>query len=186
MFLTDYLGKTVLVNKQPRGVCLGLGFSLKSQAVKCLLCASTPQKKPDFAIAFSAVTAVEDCVSLSRLRSVLPKNCARIAVGNPVYSYDGDFLGRITDAELKDGALLRLFSDRDEQFPATAIFACNDAVILRKEQPYPIGQRIPAPVICQINDKTDGFVTRPILRTAIRNGTLIKLTLSLPPFRFLP
>ena len=182
MFLSDYIGKTILVNKQPRGVCLGIGFSLKNQAVKCLLCAPSAQKNPVFAVSISAVSEVEDCITLSRLRTVLPNNCARIAIGAPVYSYDGDFLGELTDAELKNGQLFRLCTNRRQSFPANTIFACNDAVILRKEQPYPLGQRVPAPMLLQICDKTDGFVTRPLLRTAIAHGALIKLTLSLPPF----
>ena len=182
MFLSDYLSKPILVAKEQRGVCLGIGFSVKTQAVKCLLCAPTTQKKTDFAVAFSAVKSVEDCITLQRMRAVLPTNCARISIGNPVYSYEGDFLGKITDAEIKNGALFRLFTDRDESFPASLIFACNDAVILRKNQPYPLGQRVPAPVLFRICDKTDGFITRPLLRTAIAKGALIKLTLSLPPF----
>lgn len=182
MFISNYLGKIILVGKEQRGVCISIGFSLKNQTLKCLLCAPSPQKKPDFAVSISAVKSVEDCIVLSRLRSVLPSGCARLAIGNPIYSYEGDFLGKLTDAEIKDGALFRLFTDRDETFPATSIFACNDAIILRKNQPYPLGQRIPAPVISHISDKTDGFVTRPLLRAAIAKGALIKLTLSLPPF----
>ena len=33
-----------------------------------------------------------------------------------------------------------------------------------------------------ITEKTDGVVTRPILRAAMQKSALIKLTLSLPPF----
>ena len=186
MFLSDYFNKSILVGKEERGVCIGVGFSLKNQTLKCLLCAPSLQQYPTFAIGISAVKSLTEHILLHRLRTVLPTGCARLTIGTPVYAHDGGYLGQIVDAELQNNVLLRLYTDRNECFPSTSIFACNDAVILRKEQPYPIGQRIPAPVICQINDKTDGFVTRPILRTAIRNGTLIKLTLSLPPFRFLP
>ena len=182
MFLSDYLNKTLLVANQPRGVCLGVGFSLKSQAVKYLLCASAPQKKPEFAVSISAVKNVTEHVVLHRLRTVLPTGCARITIGTPVYAHDGGYLGNIIDAEIQNGVLLRLFTDRNEQFPATQIIACNDAVILRKSQPFPLGQRVPAPVIYQISDKTDGLVTRPLLRAAMAKGALIKLTLSLPPF----
>ena len=185
MFISDYINKTILVNKQPRGVCLGMGFSLKSQAVKYLLCAES-SSKPPFAVSLSAVEDVADCITLSRLRAVLPNGCARITIGSPLYSYDGDFLGYLADAEIKDGVLFRLCTDNRQSYPATAIFACNDAVILRKEQPFPLGQRVPAPVLLHINDRTDGFVTRPLLRAAMKRGALIKLTLSLPPFSVLP
>ena len=35
-----------------------------------------------------------------------------------------------------------------------------------------------------VTEKNDAVVTKPILKTAIKNKALIKLTLSLPPFRF--
>ena len=182
MFLSDYLNKSVLVAKQPRGVCLGIGFSLKNQAIKCLLCAPTSQQKPSFAVSFSAVDSVTEHVALRRLRSVLPTGCARITIGMPVYTYEGDFLGYVTDAEIQDGEITLIFTDRHKPFHAATIFACNDALILRKKLPYPLGQRVPAPVLLQIKDKTDGFVTRPLLRAAMEKRSLIKLTLSLPPF----
>lgn len=185
MFISNYLNKTILVGKEERGVCLAIGFSLKNQVLKCLFCATDFQKNPDFAVSISAIKSVEDCIQLNRLRTILPNGCARISIGSPIYSYEGDFLGKITDAEIQDGALFRLFTDQDETFPASTIFACNDAVILRKNQPYPLGQRVPAPLLCEINGKKDGFVTRPLLRTAIGKGALIKLTLSLPPFSFI-
>ena len=182
MFLSEYLNKPIIVANQQRGVCLGIGFSLKTQAIKCLLCAPLPHQKPSFAISFSAVEKVTDIILLRRLRTVLPTNHARITIGNPVYSYEGDFLGQVTEAELQNGILIQLYTDKCKRIPATAIFACNDAVILRKNQPYPLGQRVPAPTLLQINEKSDGFVTRPLLRTAMAKGALIKLTLSLPPF----
>lgn len=182
MFLSEYLNKPIIVTQQPRGVCLGIGFSLKTQTVKCLLCAPLPHQKPSFAISFSAVDSVTDTINLRRLRTVLPTNYARIAIGNPVYSYEGDFLGQVTEAEIQNGTLIQLYTDQRKRIPATAIFACTDAVILRKNQPYPIGQRVPAPTLLKINDKSDGLVTRPLLRTAISKGALIQLTLSLPPF----
>ena len=182
MFITDYIHKQILVNNQNRGVCLGIGFSLKTQAVKHLLCAPTAHQKPTFAVSIFAVQSVTEHLTLRRLRAVLPNSCARLTIGTPVYSYEGDFLGKVIDAEIQNGALLHIFIDGNKRFPATAVFACNDALILRKNQPYPLGQRVPAPVLCQINEKTDGLVTRPLLRKAIQQGTLIKLTLSLPPF----
>ncbi len=183
MYLSDYVNKPILVGKEQRGVCLGIGFSLKTQALKCLLCAPTSQQSPTFAVGISAVQCVAEHVVLPRLRTVLPTGCARLTFGMPIYAYDGGFLGKIIDAEFANNLLLHVFTDKNERFPATAIFACNDALILRKNMPYPLGQRVPAPIICQINDKMDGLVTRPLLRTAIAKGALIKLTLSLPPFR---
>ena len=76
----------------------------------------------------------------------------------------------------------RLLTDRGDVFPITSVFACADAVILRKEPPYPLGQRIPAPLLPIVSDKSEALVTKPILRAAIQKRALVKLTLSLPPF----
>ncbi len=185
MYLTDYLKKSLTVNKIPRGVCLGIGFSLKTQAIKYLFCGTETHSAPTFALSFSTVVTVGEDVCLSRLRAVLPKACARIAIGTPVYNFDGAYVGEIRDAEIQNGTLFKLFLSNGITLPATAVLAGGDALILRKESPYPIGQRVPAPVLCLINDKTDGFVTKPLLRVARQKGALIKLTLSLPPFHFI-
>ena len=67
-----------------------------------------------------------------------------------------------------------------------SIFGCSDAVILRKEQAYPLGQRIPAPILPLITEKYEPVVTRAVLRNATAKRTLVKLTLSLPPFSISP
>ena len=105
-----------------------------------------------------------------------------MSVGLPIYSFDGGYLGEVVDLDIEDFIASRLFSNRGESFPITSVFACSDAVILRKEQPFPLGQRIPAPLISHVTDKNDAVVTRPVLKTAIRKSNLIRLTLALPPF----
>lgn len=184
MFLSDLTEKNVYVGKNFRGYCLGIGISLKSHAVKYLLCASalTKNSATDFSVGVSAVSFVGENINLTKLRPLFPKNCAKIFIGRPIYSPDGIFLGNITDLEIKDFVATRLFSDRNEAFPVTSIVACSDAVILRKEPPYPIGQRIPAPFLPILTNKPDSVVTKPVLKTALKKSTLIKLTLSLPPF----
>jgi hypothetical protein len=52
---------------------------------------------------------------------------------------------------------------------------------LRKEQPFPIGQRIPAPLLFDFSSHTP-IVTKPLLKEAVKQGKLIQFTLSLPPF----
>jgi hypothetical protein len=185
MKLSDLCEKSIYTNKTFQGVCKGVGLSLKSHAVRYLLCASSPtQKNTDFSVGVNAVTEVNERISLSRLRPASPKGCAKVAIGVPVYSFEGGFLGKVADLDLFDFTATTLYTDRGETFPVTSIFACSDAVILRKEQPFPLGQRIPAPLLSLVTDKNDGVVTKQILRTAIERGTLVKLTLSLPPFRF--
>ncbi len=185
MKLSDLTEKNIYTNKNFQGVCRGVGLSLKSQAVRYLLCASAPtQTSTDFSVGINAVADIRDCILLSRLRPASPKGCAKIAIGLPVYSFEGGFLGRVTDLDLTDFTATTLYTDRGERFPVTSIFACSDAVILRKEQPYPLGQRIPAPLLSLVTEKNDGVVTKPILRTAIEKSALVKLTLALPPFQF--
>ena len=81
--------------------------------------------------------------------------------------------------EMDDFIAVKLLTNRGEAFPLTAISAFSDAVILRKRQPYPIGQRIPITSCSNLNER---IVTKSVLRSAIENRALIRLTLSLPPF----
>lgn len=182
MYLSDIVGRTVSVKGKPRGVCLGIGVSLKSYAVKYLFCASEQAKsnQTDFAVSISAVDVIDETVHLSSLRPVYPRNCAKFSLRMPVYSSFGENLGFLSDAEMRNFYVESLFTDQNETYPVTAVAACIDAVILKKEQPYPIGQRIPAPSIPLSEGK--GLVTRPILKKVIQKGKLIEFTLSLSPF----
>ena len=184
MKLSNLQDKNIFTGKTLRGVCRGVAISLTSQAVKYLLCASAAtQTATDFAVSTACVTDVGQSISLSRLRPSYPKNCAKLSIGLPVYSFEGGFIGYLSDLEIRDFVATRLFTDRGESFPTTDLFACSDAVILRKNQPYPIGQRIPTPLLPMLTAKKEGVVTKPVLRTAIAKGALVKLTLSLPPFQ---
>ena len=180
MKLSELSEKSIYTNTTFQGVCRGVGLSLKSQAVRYLLCASSPtQATTDFSVGVNAVTEIRDRILLSRLRPASPKGCAKIAIGLPVYSFEGGFLGTVADLDLYDFTATTLYTNRGESFPVTAIFACSDAVILRKEQPYPLGQRIPVP-----NEDTTNVVTKNTLKRAIADNKLISFTLSLPPFYF--
>ena len=183
MYLSELIGLSIYTGKESKGVCRGVGISLKSHAVKYLLCASEPAStQADFAVNVSAVEKVGEVIRLTRLRPVFPKNCARIFPKRPIYSCDGINLGNIADMEMREFAATQLITEQGESFPVSAIAACSDAVILRKEQPFPLGQRVPAPFLSIVTNKPDAVVTKPVLRNAIAKGTLIKLTLSLPPF----
>ncbi|MBE7080212.1 MAG: hypothetical protein E7371_03135 [Clostridiales bacterium] len=184
MKLSQLSEKNIYANKTLKGVCRGVAISLKSHAVRYLLCASTPtQSVSDYAVGIGAVAEIQDTITLSRLRPACPKGCAKIAIGLPVYSFEGGYLGTVTDLDIRDFVATKLYTDRGESFPILSVFACSDAVILRKEQPFPLGQRIPTPLLPTLTQKNDGVVTKPILRTAISKGVLIRLTLSLPPFQ---
>ena len=182
MFLTQLVNKEIWAGEMPRGVCQGIGISLKTQAVKYLLCSSSPTSRAQFALPVSAIKYVGDRIILSRLRPVFPKSCACLFLHLPVYAYDGAFIGEVEDVEIEEFVASTLFTSGGEGYPVNAISACSDAVLLKKELPFPLGQRIPAPVLSRLTGKTEGLVTRPLLRAAIQKNALVKLTLSLPPF----
>lgn len=183
MLLSDLIGKNICVGNAVRGICRGVGISPKNFSVKYLLCAKSLQSSViDFSVGISSVREVGKEILLSRLRSVFPKSCDKIFLGQPIYLNEGVYLGALSDAELQSFSLTRLFTDRGESYSAVSVVACSDAIILRKEQVYPLGQCIPAPVVSKISDKNDRIVTRSVLKNARKNGTLIRLTLSLPPF----
>ena len=189
MFLYDIQEKPIYAKKNLRGVCRGIGISTKTQAVKYLLCSScsgvsTPIAT-DFSIHTSVVENVDDRITVSALRPVFPKSCIKLSIGLPVYSYEGIFLGTLQNADIENFTASTFTTDQGATYPISAIFACSDAVILRKEQAYPIGQRIPAPSFFDFSVKST-VVTKPVLREAIKKGKLLRLTLSLPPFSVEP
>lgn len=184
MYLSEFENKTLILRSAPRGVCRGVGVSLKTFSVKYLLCASlsNPTKDADFCLPLEAVESIDECISLSRLRPVFPKSCARLFLGLPVFSQDGVYLGKLTNVQFEGFIATKLFTDQNDFYPISSVIACSDAVILRKNVPFPLGQSVPAPVLSKINGKKDGLVTKPLLRAAIQKGALVALTLSLPPF----
>ena len=122
MRLSQLLNKNLYTNKTPRGISVGVAFSLKNCVVKQLLCSSQPPtgkspRKSDFAINVSAISAVSDGISLTHIRPTLPKPQAKLFLNLPVYSYDGVFLGNLIDGEMENFILIRLFTDRNEAFP---------------------------------------------------------------------
>jgi sporulation protein YlmC with PRC-barrel domain len=188
MLLSNLLQKTLFSSSAIRGTCLGVGVSMKNGGCKYLLCSSecTPKKDErnfDFALNFSAVAVCEEYrISLSSFRPVALKPCARLFLGLPIYSFDGQFLGILCEAEIINGVVTTLFTDKEKRIPFSSVSAVFDAVILQKEKPYPIGQRIPAPSVSAFIQKNEPLVTRSVLQKAIRANSLIKFTLSLPPF----
>lgn len=183
MLLSSLVGKNICVGKTVRGVCLGVGIAPKSFAVKYLLCARSAQSKSvDFSVGASAVQEIGTDISLSRLRTVLPKNCDKIFIGQPVYLNEGVYLGKLSDMELVSFTATRLFTDRQTTHSVLSVVACSDAVILKKEQAFPLGQRIPATVVSKICDRNEGVVTRSVLKNAAKKGALVRFTLSLAPF----
>ncbi len=182
MYLSHLTNKEIYTGNAPKGVVRGVGVSLKSHAVKYLLCSSLGGTSVDFSVSANAVERVDEGVRLSTLRPLVPKNCARVFIGRPVYAFDGAYLGKIIDLEMQNFTATHLFTDQNAAYPVTSVTASADAVLLKREQLFPLGQRIPAPVLFRVSDKKSSVVTKQILRAAIEKGELIRLTLSLSPF----
>ncbi len=178
MFLSHLTNKELLSGNTPKGICRGVGVSLKSHAVKYLLCASASTSDHDFSVSTNAVEEVGDRIRLSKIRPLYPRNCARIFIGRPVYAYDGAYLGVVRDLLIEDMIATHLVTET-AVYPITSLLACLDAVILKREQPFPIGQRIPAPFLSLSNGKKEGVVTKPLLRAAIEQGKLVRLTFAI-------
>lgn len=187
MLLSSIAEKKVYVGKSLRGYARGIGISLKTYAVKYLLCASNanaPNGYTDFSVSASSIQEISTSVYLKNARALQTKNCAKLFIGLPVFLVDGTYLGNVLDIEIQNLTVVKLLTNQGEHFPVTSVIACQDAVILRKELSFPIGQRIPAPSVFSFLDKSTTLVTKSVLKQAIQNGTLIQLTLSLPPFSF--
>ena len=188
MFLSELSNKPIYVKNTVKGVCIGVGISLKSYAVKYLICQSNADYHPrlpraDFFLSVSAIQSVSpSAIRVSALRTIRPKNCAQIFIGMPIFAENGANLGIVQDLQIKDFITDKLFNAANDAFPCTSITAALDAVILRKEQPYPIGQRIHTPIVREYFNHTNHIVTKATLKNALQKRAIIKLTLSLPPF----
>ena len=181
MKLSNLIGKSVYAGTKRRGVCTGVGISPKNSAVKYLFC-SAISGNTEFCVNTSSIEELDEEIYLSRLRPVYPKSALKILPLLPVYSDEGVFLGNVFDMEMDAFIALNIETDRGERFSCQYITACTDAILLRKKQPYPIGQRIPAHAVSDIFQNNEAIVNRPNLKKAIEKGALIKLTLSLAPF----
>lgn len=186
MLLSALIGKELFLGKTYKGVCRGVGISLKTYEIKYLFCASAPSNREegDFVLPFSAVASIGETVILSKARPAFPKSCAKLFLRRPVYDVDGVFLGELTDADVDGYKVTSVSTSLGLRFSSLLFSTCADAILLKKELPYPIGQRVPAPVLSALTDKTEGVVTKSLLRLAIEKGALVKLTLSLPPFHW--
>ncbi len=185
MLLSQLIYKEILYREKARGICLGVGISLKNYALKYLLCRSGAEPcwaNVDLYVQASALSVLSNTnLSLHSFRPVAPKSHAKLFIGKPVYTQNGESLGRLKDVEFLNLTATRLITEKGS-FPIRTLYAVSDAVILRKEQPFPLGQRIPAPILSDFPQKNGPVVTKSVLRNAIAKSSLIRLTLSLPPF----
>jgi len=177
MFLSQLISKQIIVNNTPRGITQSVAISLKSKSVKHLYCASEAKldvpSQSDFVLPISAVVSCsENALFLSHLRPIIPKNTTKLFIGMPIYNHTGEFLGELTDAEIQNCRITSIYTKKNGEYPFTSVSAVADVIILKKPQPYPIGQRLP----------NLDLVTKSLLRKAVEEKRLIQFTLSLPPF----
>lgn len=184
MLLSEIVGKNVYSGKSLRGVCRGVCLSLKSRAVKYLLCSNEPAQNDytEFSVSVGCIGSVEDTVTLKRLRTAIPKNCVRFFTGRPVYSEEGAYLGITSDLVMENFTATKLVTDTGKIYSAAAISALGDAVILKREPLFPLGTRVQCDIPASPEPIREGtIVNRGTLRTAISSGRLIRLTVNLLP-----
>lgn len=183
MLLSEIVGKNVYSGKALRGICRGVCLSLKSRAVKYLLCSSEPKNDyTEFSVSVGCINAVEDSVILKRLRTAIPKNCVRFFTGRPVYSEEGAYLGITSDLIMENFTATKIITDTGKIYSAAAISALGDAVILKREPLFPLGMRVNTDIPANTEIIREGtIVNRGTLKTAIAAGNLIRLTVNLLP-----
>ena len=187
MLLSEIVGKNVYSGKALRGVCRGVCLSLKSRAVKYLLCSSEPAQNDytEFSVGIGCIGSVEDTVVLKRLRTAIPKNCVRFFTGRPVYSEEGQYLGITSDLVMENFTATKLVTDTGKVYSAAAIAALGDAVILKKEPYFPLGMLVNSDIPASPEPIREGtLVNRGTLRTAIASERLIRLTVNLLPLPY--
>ena len=179
MLLTQLIHKNVYYLNQAKCVCIGIGVSTKNFAIKYLLCRSITNKS-NFCINFSAIEYIGEDIFLSHLRPVIAKSCIFITLKMAVYTFSGKFLGELLDASIQDFTIKDLILNDRFIIPIENVSAINDVVILKKKQNFPLGERIPAPFSSQRSEK---LITKAVLKSAMQESRLIRLTLSLPLFK---
>ena len=184
MLLSEIVGKNVYSGKALRGLCRGVCLSLKSRAVKYLLCSREPAQNDytEFSVGVSCIGDVDDCVRLKRLRTAIPKNCVRFFTGRPVYSEEGMYLGVTADLVMENFTAMKLITDTGKTYSAASIAALGDAVILKKGPVFPLGAKVNSDIPAKPDKIPAGtLITRGTLRAAIASGQLIRLTLDVLP-----
>ena len=174
-----FFQKTIFVRRkkgdefvyEKRGICLGVYISKKSAQIKYLLCSLDDDKTVN--LPFSAIERADEngAIYLKNLRSAFPNQCARLTPYLPVYSSEGKYLGRLDRIICENSCVSKLVVSK-KKYPALSIDAICDAVIL-KPLSYPLGEW---------SKEEESGVSRRILKDKIKQGKLIKFTLSLPPF----
>ena len=182
MLLHTLIGKRIVVNQTPRCVCLGVGVNKNNGKLSFLLCSKTQDGANSFSIPFSSIVCVkDDCIIAKKIHPINPTRAYILYTHLPVYSTQGIRLGILTNAKFGQGKLCFLFIDHSP-VPFSQVHAIGDVILLSPKPIFPIGQCVPAPFLLEFGTKNKR-ITKAVLKKAIQTQSLIRLTLSLPPFR---
>ena len=176
----DFFQKPIYVKRkkgdvfiyEKRGVCLGVYISKKSGQIKYLFCSLDDDKTVNLPISSALRIDESGAIYLKNLRSAFPNQCARLTPYLPVYTCEGKYLGRLDGVICENSCVSKLVVS-GKKYPALAIDGLSDILIL-KPLPYPLGEW---------SEEQNSGVSRRILKDKIKQGELIKFTLSLAPFR---
>ncbi len=156
---------------EKRGVCLGVYLSKKSGDIKYLFCAVDDDKS--LVVPVGAIEELHTCgIYLKNLRTSLPTQCVRLTPFLPVYTVFGKYMGRLNGFETENLTITKLIVG-EEKYPSLSIDAVSDALLLNVPN-YPIGEW---------SKEEESNVSKKLLKSKIREGALIRFTLSLPPFK---
>lgn len=158
---------------EKRGKCFGVFVSKKTGEIKYLFCSLDNDQ--ELCVPASAIEFLDEDLGgiyLKNLRAAVPKQCAKLTPFLPVYSLEGRYLGRLDDVFAENLTATKLLVGK-QKYPVLFIDAATDALLL-KSQPYPVGEW---------SETEESNVSKKLLKDKIRDGALIRFTLSLPPFK---
>ena len=179
MLLSQLVGKKIYSAGKIRGICRGVGIQVKSRAVKYLICTDV-EKERELFLSMSAIKEISPSgICLRSFRPTAPQSVSRFFSSRPVYEETGKYLGIAVDLEIQNSFAVSLTTDTGAVYSAYCITAVSDAILLKRRLVFPLGEKIPQELYTQTKSPV---VSKGVLKQAIDDGQLIRLTLSLPLF----
>ena len=155
---------------QFQGHCIGVFISKTTGEIKRLIC-QLPSGVNVCLPASSIDTIINGKIFVKNMTTSLPTNRFLLTPNLPVYSSNADYLGVLSDVEVRSNTVNKLIVG-EKKYPAAALNTVQDAVFL-KPTVYPVGEWA---------NTEKANVTGKLLKEKIRQGSLIGFTLSLSPF----
>lgn len=179
MLLCELVGKKIYSAGKIRGICRGVGIQVKSRAVKYLICLDV-EKERELFLSINAIKEISKSgILLKSFRPCAPLSVSRFFSSRPVYDETGKYLGIVVDLEIENSFAVSLTTDTGASYSAYSLTAVSDAVLLKRRAIFPLGEKIPE----RLHQQTKSpVVSKAVLKQALADGRLIRLTLSLPLF----